>query len=158
MESEKLYKYNSERLRDYIQEHQLRSTHERFVILRYICERREAFSPKDLCDWVVHENISQATIYNTLSLLVKAQILQGIRRQPNSRTIYYELLDGEFNQMQIICAKCGKVRKVKDAVIRDAIIAKKIANFQSRRFSLYMYGECKICRRKNISSNKSRII
>jgi Fe2+ or Zn2+ uptake regulation protein len=155
---EKIYKYNCERLRSYIQENQLRSTHERFVILRCICERREAFSPKDLCDWLTNENISQATIYNTLSLLVKARILQGIRRHPNSKQIYYELLEGENNHMQIICAKCGKVLKVKDAVIRDAILAKKIANFQAQRFSLYIYGECKVCRRPKINNKKNSVI
>ena len=134
------------RLLEYQSLHKMRNTPERQVILKRIVAHSGFFTVKNVVEWVQKDFISKATVYNTLQVLEKAQIDHCLRQQHSTRGLQYELTLGEKNAMQIICTKCGRVSKVKDHATETAIQMKIYPNFIMRRFSVYVFGECKKCK------------
>ena len=59
----------------------------------------------------------------------------------------YEVITGEHHRMEIICQKCGRVAEIQDKAIARLIKERKYSNFTLQHYSLFVYGECKICRR-----------
>lgn len=137
----------SEQLRAYLDEHHLRHTPERFAILNKICELQR-FTIDELRNTLTELNISRATIYNTLSLLEDAQLIQKLDKEFGVRTAQYEMVHANESSVQIICQRCGRVSKVKDSTISRMLADKKWSNFMPNHFSLYLFGNCKVCRRK----------
>lgn len=143
-----IYKEAERRLLEYQSLHHLRSTPERLCILSKIVRHAGSFTPADVVGWVKKDFISQATVYNTLILLEKAQIVHCLRKQQGSRLMEYELLFGDQNTMQIICSKCGRVSRVKVQMADTALRMKQYSNFIMRHYSIYLFGECKTCKKK----------
>ncbi len=146
MKNLELYQQAEQMLLEYQSLHGLRTTPERRLILRKITEHAGGFSPADVQEWVKEDFISSGTVYNTLNLLEKAHILHCLRKQYSSRTMLYELTLGEQNSMQVVCARCGRVTRVRDKSVETALHMKNYPNFVMRHYSVYVFGECKHCR------------
>ncbi|MCQ2347969.1 MAG: transcriptional repressor [Paludibacteraceae bacterium] len=127
--------------------HKMRNTPERRLILRTIASHGGRFTVAQVKDWIKDAFISQATVYNTLQLFEKAGIVHCLRKQHSSRVMEYELQLGEQSAMQIICTKCGRVATVKDMSAETALRMKNYPNFIMHHFSIYVFGECKHCRK-----------
>ena len=143
------YKKACERLNSYIASHGMRHTIERERILQAIVQHKGAFTVDHLIEWLEGEQISQATIYNTLNLLVEACILQCLKRQHEARKMQYELALTGGRYIQIFCTHCGRVARVLDKSIDNAIQTKRFANFKMNHYSVYVYGTCEQCRKTN---------
>lgn len=143
-----IYKEAERRLLEYQSLHHLRITPERLCILSKIVRHAGSFTPADVVEWVKKDFISQATVYNSLILFEKAQIVHCLRKQQGSRLMEYELLFGEQSTMQIVCSKCGRVSRVKVQMADTALRMKQYSNFIMRHYSIYMFGECKHCKKK----------
>ncbi len=142
-----IYRSLYEQLCRYMDEHKMRHTAERFSILSAVCTLQR-FTVDDLRYALTGILISRATVYNTLELLEKAGIIRHIEKEYGVRAGQYELTCLKSSSVQIICQRCGRISEIKDSTISRMLADKKFSNFTPERFSLYIYGHCKVCRRK----------
>ena len=144
---EDIYRTAYNRLCTYIDDNSLRHTSERLTILSAVCELKQ-FSMDDLRYALTGIHISRATIYNTLELMEKADIVRKIEKEFGVRTGYYELAFLGSSSVQIICQRCGRISKIKDTTIQRMLGDKRFTNFIPERYTIHIYGTCKVCRRK----------
>ena len=144
---EHIIEKGTEQLRSYLTEHGMKHTPERYSIMRAAC-RLQYFTIEELRAALTELSISRATIYNTLSLLENARLVQKLDKEFGVRTAQYEWVQNSDSSVQMICTKCGRVSPVKDSTISRMLADKRWSNFVPHHFSLYMFGQCKVCRRK----------
>lgn len=137
----------------YIRQNDLRPSRTRDMVLERVCLMPQPFTAEQLIQSVPTGTISLGTFYNTLNLLVLAQILCATNRQRGQASTEYELVVGKTARMQIICTKCGRVQETKDRVLDKLIKERKYTNFIARHYSLFVYGECKSCRVRKKENN-----
>lgn len=144
---EDIYRHAYEQLCDYMDEHKMRHTPERFNILSSVCALQR-FSVEELRESLTELLISRATVYNTIELFEKAGIIRHIEKEYGVRAGLYELSWLKTSSIQIICQSCGRVREVKDSTFSRMLEDKRLTNFVLERYSLYLYGHCKVCKKK----------
>ena len=83
-----------EQLCAYLDEHGMRHTREREVILEKVCDLR-CFSVEQVRNVLTEMTISRATIYNTLDVLQKAGIIHRLDKEFGVRAGQYEVRTGE---------------------------------------------------------------
>jgi len=136
----------SAQLDTYIREHAMRPSPVRMIVLEQACQLPQPFTAAQLVQACQSERISTGTIYNALDLFVSAQILHAIQRQRGRKAIEFELMVGTTVRMQVICHKCGRVSDFRDKALERLIAERKYSNFIPQEYSLYVYGECKVCK------------
>ena len=143
--------YNSalERLNQYVLSHNKRPSKVRNEVLEQAFLLPQPFTADQLMEACKEQRISTGTVYNSLQLFVSAQILHSITRQRGQAATEYEWMIGGQTRMQIICQKCGRVSDFHDKAIERLIQERRYSNFVLQHFSLYVYGECKLCRKRN---------
>ena len=144
----KIYKAALDKLDDFIQEHAMRQSSVREMVLAQICLLPQPFTADQLAQECLKERISKGTIYNNLELFIEANILHAIERQRGKTATLYELIPGKQTRIQIQCSKCGRVVEIRDKAIDHLIRIRKYSNFELQRYSLFIYGECKHCRKR----------
>lgn len=144
-----IYREAYQRLCAYIETHQLRHTAERMTILSTVC-MLQRFSVDDLRYALTGITISRATVYNTLSIMEEAGIVHRLEKDFGKRATQYEIVFLRHSSVKIICQKCGRISEVKDSTIQRMLDDKNFTNFVQERYSLYIYGHCKVCRKKHI--------
>jgi Fe2+ or Zn2+ uptake regulation protein len=147
-----IFKEATNTLYAYLNKHHMRHTAERIFILEAIC-RLKSFTVDELREQLTEMNISRATVYNTLTILEKAEIIHRVEKEFGIRATQYELILHNESSVQIICTRCGRVSKVKDTTIQRMLSDKRWTNFCPQHFALYIYGKCKICRNKKTKNN-----
>ena len=147
-----IFKETSNKLYAYLNEHQMRHTSERIFILEAIC-RLKSFTVDELRASLTDMNISRATVYNTLVVLEKAEIVHRLDKEFGVRATQYELIQYSESSVQVICTRCGRTSKVKDTTIHRMLSDKRWSNFEPQHFSLYVYGKCKVCKNKKSKIN-----
>jgi Fur family ferric uptake transcriptional regulator len=90
-------------------------------------------------------HVSRATLYNTIQLLVEAQLVR--RHVFEGLQVQYEKA-GATPHSHLICTSCGKVKEVRDANFISYMNARKFTAFTTDFYSLYVYGTCSTCARK----------
>ena len=145
---DEIYRHAYQLLCDYIDRHQLRHPPERFNILASVCEL-ERFSVDELRKTLTEITISRATVYNALALMEKAGIVHQLKTF-GKRSTQYELQFTQSSTVKVICRNCGRVSDIKDSTIQRMLEDKNFTNFVQENFSLYIYGHCKVCRRKQL--------
>lgn len=148
MKTNKNYKLSLERLGRYVKRNGLRPSVVRNMVLEQVCNLHQPFTAEQLIEACRQERISSGTVYNALNLFTKAEIIQGMQRQRGHIATEYELIGDSSQRMQFVCKKCGRIVDFNDKAIAQLIEARKYSNFQISQFSLIVYGECKVCRRK----------
>ncbi|MDR2118406.1 MAG: transcriptional repressor [Tannerellaceae bacterium] len=144
----------------YLAEHKLRKTEERDTILHEICTFSGHFDIGTLHQKLEESNyhVSQATLYNTLEVLIDAKLV--IRHQFSPQLIQYELRKKAETHMHFICSQCNCVREIKHPpLLLNSINALK-NRFTPEYFSLYVYGMCGRCKNKALrkaQKNKTNI-
>jgi Fe2+ or Zn2+ uptake regulation protein len=83
----------------------------------------------------------------------KAGIVHRLEKEFGKRAAQYEILFLRTSSVKIICQKCGRISDIKDSTIQRMLEDKNFTNFNQERFSLYIYGHCKVCRRKRLTKN-----
>lgn len=132
----------------------LRETFERKVIVETIAECRGNFDLESLATMISAKGkrISRATLYNTLSLLIKADL---VRRQ--------QFADGQYhydctlrlpagNQLHLICNTCGKITDLRNNAIIKDLSNMKFGSFAPEYISLSVYGTCARCAKRQRST------
>jgi Fur family ferric uptake transcriptional regulator len=144
---ENILQQGEQQLRSYLTEHGMKHTPERYSIMATAC-RLQHFTIDERRASLTELSISRATIYNTLSLLEDARLVQKLDKEFGVRTAQYEWVQDSESTVQIVCTKCGRISPVKDSTISRMLADKRWSNFVPHHFSLYMFGQCKVCRRK----------
>jgi Fur family ferric uptake transcriptional regulator len=142
---------------EYLSTNGHRKTPERFAILDTIYSIDGHFNIEMLYEKMEDQQkfrVSRATLYNTILLLIDAQLV--IKHQFNNSSQYERLYNGGMH-LHLICTQCGKVTEFQDDSLQQAIKNTKFTRFNSSHFSLYIYGLCSKCERANRRKKKSTI-
>lgn len=149
MKAGEIYKVALEMLNEYIATNKLRKTQERYIILRQICNFPSQFTADQLAVLCAQElTVSRATIYNSLQLFLDCGLIVAHPLYAGSKVTAYELAIAKNSTMHFQCSKCGRVVTFENKAIDNSIKGYKYSNFIPSNYSVYVFGECKICRRK----------
>lgn len=107
-----------ERLEAFIQRKGLRRTGQRDMIVKAAFAKDEHFTAEELFDRVrkTSSDISRATVYRTLGLLVEADLLREIDLGENQTTYDPNFLNKPSHN-HLVCIDCGRVVEFEDAHI-----------------------------------------
>lgn len=106
------------RLDDFIRRKGLRRTGQRDMIIKSVFSQDDHFTAEELFDRVrkSSSDISRATVYRTLGLLVEADLLREIDLGENQTTYDPNFLDKPSHN-HLVCIDCGRVLEFEDAQI-----------------------------------------
>ncbi|MCC8070829.1 MAG: transcriptional repressor [Bacteroidales bacterium] len=135
-------------LTQYLLQHKLRRTPERFAILEKVMATNSHFGIDDLHATLEAEgyHVSLSTVYNTMTLLVDAGLAR--RHIFGKEPPKYEKLVGPASHHHLVCTHCGKVREIKDAEIDALLSSRRYGKFHPMYTDLYIYGICARCSRR----------
>ncbi len=91
------------------------------------------------------KNISRASVYRTLDLLVKSGLVHTLELGNSKKA--YEHVAGHKHHDHLICLECGQTIEFDDSFIE--MLQEKVCdrlNFQAQRHSLRIFGKCEKCR------------
>ncbi len=146
------------KLDNYLVEHKMRRTPERYAILHAALNLKSQFTIEDLCEKLEQEayHVSQTTVYNTVQLLVDAAILRSHRFTGQENRYSFAIRQSDDNaSVYLVCLECGKIKEVKDNDAAHMLKATQFRGFTPRYQSLCIYGTCAGCRRKTRRNSSS---
>lgn len=135
--------------RTFLQKKGLKLTKPREVILEEVFLTHEHFNVDDLYDQIraKNDNVSRATVYRTIPLLVEAKLIKNALRC--AAKDHYEHIYGHDRHLHLICNSCGEIIEAKISEIE--VTLKKIAkehNFQIADYNVGARGTCQNCLNK----------
>ncbi len=134
---------------EYLKKNNFRRTPERYKILEEIYHFEGHFTVEELFILINQKNymISRATLYNTIDLLDKCNLVK--KHQFRDKTSLYEKAYLSTNHDHLICEKCGKIFEFCDPRLYEIIndIASQ-NNFKVKSHELYIKGLCHKCKKK----------
>ncbi|HXH20048.1 MAG TPA: transcriptional repressor [Chitinophagales bacterium] len=140
---------------DYLEKHNQRKTQERFAILEEIYHRNDHFDAETLFHDLKNKkhNVSRATVYNTLELLVACDLVK--KHQFGKQQTQYEKAYHYRQHDHLICDDCHQVLEFCDPRIGQ--IQTKIGellHFKISSHSLILHGHCERENCPNLASVK----
>ncbi len=98
-----------EKFKEYLESNNLKYTAERQAILDRVFANHNHFEADELLVELrlSQQNISRATIYRTLALLVKSGLLKEVIS--GERHTHYEHVFGHEHHDHLVCDNCGKI-------------------------------------------------
>ncbi len=134
----------------YLEQRGLRRTTERMAILDEIYHRTDHFEAEQLYIDLIQKdvNVSRATVYNTLDLLVTCDLIK--KHQFGRNHAQYEKSYGYKQHDHVICVECKKVVEFCDPRIQQIkTMVGELLNFRITHHSLNCYGICGNCMTKS---------
>jgi Fur family ferric uptake transcriptional regulator len=129
--------------KSFMKEEGLRCTSERINVLQEIYRSDTHLDADEIFVMLRKKGvgISRATVYHTLDLLFRFNIVTKI--DLGHKHAHYEKSWGVANHLHIICQKCGKVSEVTSSDLAG-MVEKLCAEhgFSLGSFSLQVFGEC----------------
>ncbi|MDD5359205.1 MAG: Fur family transcriptional regulator [Sulfurovaceae bacterium] len=139
-----------EKFKSIIKENGLKYTKQRELILKFLYEHNEHFTPEELNGKLKKiypdENIGIATIYRTLTLLEDSGIVTSISFGTQGKKYEFGL---KKHHDHLVCIKCGKIIEFYDETIekKQLEIAKNF-EFEMTDHTMKIIGICKSCQKK----------
>ena len=131
-----------EKFRQYLADRKLRKTPERFALLEKALTLSEHFGADTLLELMEASgyNVSRATVYSTLDLLVDCGLLN--RNIFDSRKSCFEVALG--SHFHLVCNACGKIREIEEEQLSH-ILSLDLEGFSPTYCSTMVYGLCRDC-------------
>lgn len=134
---------------DFLKNLGLKVTRERVLILEEVYADHGHFSADDLFVRLRSKGVdlSRATVYRTLSMLVKAGLLSEIGL--GERHAHYEHTFGHGHHDHLICLRCGEVIEFCSPDIEE--LQNRLCQkegFEPAGHRLQIFGYCKKCKKK----------
>lgn len=142
----KIYTDLRKQFTGYLAEKKLRKTGERYKILKHICSFPGHFDVTTLHENIINDDnyhISTATLYNTLELLIDADLV--VKHHIGSQFIQYELRIYADTHQHLICTRCNDIREIKNQTLKVGLRELKVPRFTPDFYCLYIYGVCSKC-------------
>lgn len=143
-------------LKDFLKLKGMRLTPQRKTILETFLKCAGHFQAEDLFREVQKRDprVGIATIYRTLSLLVKASLAREQTSHNGKR--FYELKIGKAHHDHLICLHCGEIIEFEHPLIEQFQKEEAAKNgFELLWHHMVIYGVCHICHTAR-NSSKSR--
>jgi Fur family ferric uptake transcriptional regulator len=133
-----------QRLAEFIRRKGLRRTEQRDLIIKSVFSKDEHFTAEELFDRVrkSSNDISRATVYRSLALLVEADLLREIDLGDNQTTYDPNFLDKPSHN-HLVCIDCGRVVEFEDAhvdLLNDCVTRR--LGFRPMRQTLKIEASC----------------
>lgn len=98
--------------------------------------------------YLTYPTMSLATVYKSLELFSKLELIQVINIGENSFRY-----DGKTEEHQhIVCTKCSKIEDLNSSIFKDLTVkVQGISNYEIQKQQLCFYGTCSDCIKKAIS-------
>jgi len=134
------------KFRDFLERRELKLTRSRKLILDAAFELHEHFDAEKLHDSIRGMNVSLATVYRTLPLLLEAGLIQlAMRSEGRDR---FEHILGHPRHVHWICEHCKAVNETDlDLLIPQLELASRAQRFSIKQISISIRGLCWKCRR-----------
>jgi Fur family ferric uptake transcriptional regulator len=136
----------------FIKDHGFKYTSERNAIVEAITSFKGHFNADELFDRLRErgQEISRATVYRSLPLLIKSGIIKETVRSLGKMS--YECVLGHDHHDHLICIRCGRLIEFKDENIEQMQdqVCKKY-DFEPVDHLMSIRGYCEKCRGKKIS-------
>jgi len=133
-----------ERFKIFLKNGKHRVTPERFEVLDYAIDRSDHFSADELYLKMKNgkSNVSRATVYNSLELLVKCKMLA--KRNFGENKTFYESSYNKQNHGHLICKVCGEIIEFNNSKIYQ-IVEEIVSDmdFKTDSFQFNIFGQCK---------------
>lgn len=139
-------------LREKLKERGLKVTQQRLLVLSVLAQNSGShMAAEEVYDQIQkgYPEIGLATVYRTLQLLQKMQLVDSIYLDDGC--VRYEmghLFEGEMKHSHhhLICRKCGKIIQFEDDLLEELEVhIEKATGFHVLDHELKFYGECKDC-------------
>ncbi|MEA1992646.1 MAG: transcriptional repressor [Thermodesulfobacteriota bacterium] len=135
--------------REYIQKNRLRYTQEREQIIKEIFATHDHFDVDSLYLTIRRKgiNISKASIYRLLPLLIEADLVQDVFFEDGH--MHYEHIYGHEHHCHLRCVECGKIEEFTDPRLKDieGDLGERFG-FKILKHKLDVKGLCPECRDK----------
>lgn len=133
-----------EQFRKFLKREKHRITPERFEVLDSAIGYKGHFGADDLYIQMKNQNsnVSRATIYNTLELLAKCDLLA--KRNFGDGLTRFESSFNRKNHDHLICTNCGNITEFSNPKIQEIVssVCKELG-FESEGYSFNIFGKCK---------------
>ena len=129
---------------EYVRRHQLKSTHQRDVIVDLFLKSTGHMSIEDLLAKVRKKSpkVGYATVYRTLKLLTDCGIAAA-RQFGDGQTRFEVMGDGQAHHDHLICVSCGLILEFEnDTIELQDEMADRLGGFKLVRHKLELYGQC----------------
>ena len=135
----------NEDFKEFLRDGKHRITPERFEVLDFAMKSGNHFTADELYLKMkqANSNISRATVYNSLELIVKSEML--VKRNFGENKTFYESSYNKENHVHLVCSECGNIIESDDIQIEELVkLISKKNNFVAESFQFNIVGKCKL--------------
>lgn len=133
-----------EELKNRLIEKNINPSHQRLKVLEYLIEKQMHPTADEIYTDLHHEiaTLSKTTVYNTLKILVEANLLRELTIENNE--VRYDIITEEHGHFK--CEDCGKIFNFRiDTNLFDSVNYEDLNKFKIKERNMYFKGQCPSC-------------